>query len=62
MTAGHRYSTAPRCTTCGGRALLTRETADAFVAESFGRLEVVECTDDEGWHVWSRDLEKVYAR
>lgn len=51
MIAGHVYSQAPRCTECGGRALLVEEAAKALVKESLGRLTAQRCPNDDGWHV-----------
>jgi hypothetical protein len=51
MTAGHVYSQAPRCSRCGGRALLVKEAAQALVDESLGRLTAVRCPVEDGWHV-----------
>jgi uncharacterized protein YjhX (UPF0386 family) len=42
--------------------LLTRDTGQAFVAESFGRLAMVECAGRDGWHVWDPEVEKVFVR
>lgn len=52
-----RYSDAPRCTECRGRALMTEEAADALALESLGRLEVFACPHRDGWHVWSPAIE-----
>jgi hypothetical protein len=51
MTAGHVYSQAPRCSRCEGRALLTKEAAQALVDESLGKLTVAQCPAEDGWHV-----------
>ncbi|MGB3440260.1 MAG: hypothetical protein WBA97_16055 [Actinophytocola sp.] len=51
MTAGHVYSQAPRCSRCEGRALLTKEAAQALVDESLGGLSSEQCPAEDGWHV-----------
>ncbi|MFC4853322.1 hypothetical protein [Actinophytocola glycyrrhizae] len=51
MTAGHVYSQAPRCPRCEGRALLTKEAAQALADDSAGKLTTVRCPADDGWHV-----------
>jgi hypothetical protein len=51
MTAGHVYSQAPRCVRCEGRALLTKEAAQALVDESLGKLTAARCAAENGWHV-----------
>jgi hypothetical protein len=58
MTPGIRYSDAPRCGPCGGRASLVRQSAKALVVDSFGGLEMYECPNGQGWHVWSPDVER----
>ncbi|RZS39187.1 hypothetical protein EV193_104403 [Herbihabitans rhizosphaerae] len=63
MIPAMKYSHAPRCRACGCRALLVRDTAEALVIESLGRLEMVECPHSRGgWHVWAPKLETGYAR
>lgn len=57
MIPGVRYSEAPRCTECRGRALMTEEAAGALALESLGRLEVFACPHQDGWHVWSPGIE-----
>lgn len=57
MIPGVRYSDAPRCTDCQGRALLSEEAADALACESVGRLETFACTAGDGWHVWCPEIE-----
>lgn len=53
MTAGHVYSQAPRCTRCEGRALLTKEAAQALVDDSTGGLTAARCAAEDGWHVYA---------
>jgi hypothetical protein len=53
MTAGHVYSQAPRCASCDGRALLTKEAACALVDESPGTLSTARCPTEDGWHVFA---------
>jgi hypothetical protein len=62
MIPGVRYSDAPRCTDCSGRALLTEEAADALASESVGRLETFACAAGDGWHVWCPEIEHKPAR
>jgi hypothetical protein len=57
MIPGVRYSDAPRCADCHGRALLTQEAAEALAQESHGRLTSFACTVGDGWHVWSPVIE-----
>jgi hypothetical protein len=59
---GVRYSDAPRCADCHGRALLSEEAADTLVQESKGRLETFACLAGDGWHVWRPDLEHTPPR
>ncbi|MDQ3154302.1 MAG: hypothetical protein M3R63_22150 [Actinomycetota bacterium] len=52
MTAALTYSTAERCPTCDGRAILTEAQADRLAAATSGRLEAFICLEGLGWHVW----------
>lgn len=56
------YSTAPRCLSCGGRALLTEVMAERLVNSGRGRLEAFICPESNSWHVWSPDAERPRAR
>lgn len=53
------YSEAPRCTSCGQRAVLSQQAAEHFAAASGGRLVVFACPHHaEAWHVFAPDIEK----
>ena len=62
MNAGIKYSEAPRCSPCGQRALLLRDSAEALVVESCGRLEAFACPHGGGYHVWAPGLERQQVR
>jgi hypothetical protein len=56
MTENHMYSHAPRCRECGGRAVLTQETALALTVKASG-LEMIACPHTDAWHVCAPGLE-----
>lgn len=56
------YSTAERCPTCDGRAVLTEVQADRFATVTRGRLEAFVCLEGFGWHVWNPDFERPWER
>ncbi len=56
------YSTAPRCSPCGERALLSARGAERLASASKGQLVTFECPDKMGWHVWAPDLERMSTR
>jgi len=53
-----RYSEAPRCQPCDGRAVLSEPTADRFVAMTGGRLVKFRCPDGEAWHLFNPTAER----
>ena len=59
-----RYSEAPRCQPCDGRAMLSEATADRFVQVTEGRLVKFRCPDgadspnDAVWHLFNPTAER----
>jgi hypothetical protein len=53
-----RYSEAPRCQPCDGRAVLSEATADRFVAVTDGRLVKFKCPDGDAWHLFNPTAER----
>jgi hypothetical protein len=56
-----RYSEAPRCQPCDGRAVLSESAADRFVAVTGGQLVKFKCPDgSEGtaWHLLNPTAER----
>ncbi len=53
-----RYSEAPRCQPCDGRAVLSEPATDRFVAVTDGRLVKFKCPDGKGWHLFNPTAER----
>jgi hypothetical protein len=53
-----RYSEAPRCLPCDGRAVLSEAAANRFVAITDGHLVKFRCPDGDAWHLFNPTAER----